>query len=121
MVLELKNFTALWLQPVASYLEALFVVAALFTEPKATFELTAPQLLGSFLILFFYLPSPYYFFVCYYDEKIAAMAHWGFLSDARTRDLKEMFAKADPAYQRWEKRMKREMHREKLKLKQKVN
>ena len=31
-VLHLKNFTALWFEPVVSYLEALFVVAALFTE-----------------------------------------------------------------------------------------
>ena len=46
-VVKIKNFTALWFEPVVSYLEGLFIILALFSYPRTELQQTVPQV-GAF-------------------------------------------------------------------------
>ena len=74
-------------------------------------------MVGSFIFLFYTLPSPHYFYICYRDEYIFGVLNWGIMSKERQKELEDMFIAADPAYQKWDKKNKRDRLKKKYEKK----
>ncbi|GMH60008.1 hypothetical protein TL16_g02947 [Triparma laevis f. inornata] len=114
-LLKAKIFAGLYLDAICASQEALFVFFCLFSEQRAEFHVSLPQMVGAWLLLFYYLPACVYLltengYEAYENTKI----QWGMISSDKEREIEKMLVKADPAFQKFEKKVRKEAHKAKL-------
>ena len=95
--------------------EAIFVFFCLFGEKRPEFSVSLPQMAAAWLLLFYYLPAcTYLHFESGYEAYENTKLHWGVISDDKAKEIENMLIKADPAYQKWEKKARMEAQRQRM-------
>ena len=79
----------------------------MFTPAPAYHQVTATKLALAFIILFYYIPSPYLLFEDGWAERLEAYSRWGLMTAWRREELEELLGRADPAFKRFEKKMRK--------------
>ncbi|GMH95635.1 hypothetical protein TrVE_jg13878 [Triparma verrucosa] len=111
-VVKAKIFAGLYLEAIAASQEAIFVFFCLFGEKRPEFSVSLPQMAAAWLLLFYYLPAcTYLHFESGYEAYENTKLHWGVISDDKAKEIDNMLIKADPAYQKWEKKARVEAQR----------
>ena len=107
LLLQTKTFCDIFLRSLVSSQELVVIVVAMFTPAPAYHQVTATKLALAFIILFYYIPSPYLLFEDGWAERLEAYSRWGLMTAWRREELEELLGRADPAFKRFEKKMRK--------------